>query len=98
MDAKSLVANGSRIYGLDGSLSLSQVRTKKGLGEISISGNKLVGTLEKEFENKFGLYVQVCYTDADGSRYYSSGEVDRLTLSSLNKRCEGTGCKRGVWR
>jgi hypothetical protein len=40
---------------------------------ITITGNKLIGTLEKEFEKEFGLYVQVCYSDKKGERFYSSG-------------------------
>tara|TARA_B110000977_G_C10754440_1_gene368163 strand:- start:111 stop:548 length:438 start_codon:yes stop_codon:yes gene_type:complete len=44
---------------LDNSKTLSEVRTKTGDGEISINGRKNVGTLEKEFQDVFGLFVQI---------------------------------------
>ena len=73
LSAKQKVLNGESIENLDIELTLSKVRTKVGDGEITITGNKLIGTLEKEFEKEFGLYVQVCYSDKKGERFYSSG-------------------------
>ena len=43
----------------DISKTLSEVRTKKGSGEISFTGSKNVGTIEREFLNIFGLTVQI---------------------------------------
>ena len=50
-------------------LTIATVRKGKSSGDITITGNKLVKTLEHEFEEDFGLYAQVCYTEKDGSRY-----------------------------
>lgn len=78
--------------------TLASVRRADSGGDISISGNKKIKTLEAEFDKVFGLYAQVCYTDADGNRYYTSGSRDELTLSAFNEQCEKNGCKKGVYR
>lgn len=77
--------------------TLASVRRADSGGDISISGNKKVKSLEKEFDTVFGLYAQVCYTEKDGSRYYTNGSNDEKTLSALNAECEKNGCKKGVW-
>ena len=59
--------------------------------------NKKIKTLEAEFDNVFGLYAQVCYTDANGKRYYTKVAQDDKTISSFNAECEKNGCKKGVW-
>lgn len=96
-EMKEKVEKGEIITGVDVNKSLSEVRTKKGEGEISLTGNKKVATLEKEFEKVFGLFVQICYTTAEGKRYYTSGSDDKKTLSALNKEKEAAGCKKGIW-
>ncbi len=96
--ARKQVAKGETITQIDGSKTLASVRRADSGGDISISGNKRIGSLEKEFDKVFGLYCQVCYTEADGSRYYTSGANDNKTLSSFNKECEAAGCKKGVVR
>jgi hypothetical protein len=78
--------------------TLASVRRADSGGDISISGNKKVKSLEKEFDTVFGLYAQVCYTDEDGDRYYTSGSNDEKTLAALNEECEKKGCKKGVWK
>ena len=45
-------------------------------GDISISGNKKIKSLEKEFDTVFGLYCQICFTTGDGKRYYTNGSND----------------------
>jgi hypothetical protein len=92
------VAKGETIYGVDISKTLSEVRTKKGAGEISFTGSRLAGNIEKEFENIFGLYVQICYTDKDGSRYYTKATDDKKSLAALNREKEAAGCKKGEWK
>ena len=77
--------------------TLASVRRADSGGDISISGNKKIKSLEKEFDTVFGLYCQVCYTKADGERYYTSGSNDEKTLASFNAECEKNGCKKGVW-
>lgn len=71
--AKEKVLAGEEINSLDIEKRLCDVRTKVGDGEITITGNKFIGNLEKEFEKIFGLYVQVCYTSSSDDRFYSSG-------------------------
>ena len=78
--------------------TLASVRRANSGGDISISGNKKIKSLEKEFDTVFGLYVQVCYENSDGSRYYTSGSADEMTLSAFNKKCEADGCKKGEWK
>ena len=96
--ARNQVAKGESITPIDGSKTLASVRRADSGGDISISGNKKIKSLEKEFDTVFGLYCQVCYTAADGHRYYTSGSSDEMTLSAFNKKCEANGCKKGVWK
>jgi hypothetical protein len=96
-ESKDLVAQGKTIYGVDTSKTLSEVRTKKGTGEISFTGSKNVGTIEQEFEKIFGLYVQICYTTKEGKRHYTSAAEDKKSLSALNKEKEALGCQKNKW-
>ena len=83
---------------LSGDKTLASVRRGNGTGKISINGNKKISSLEKEFDTEFGLYAQVCYTEKDGSRYYTSGSDDAKTLSAFNAECQKNKCKKGVWK
>ncbi len=96
--ARQAVAKGESITNIDPDKTLASVRRADSGGDISISGNKKIKSLEKEFDTVFGLYAQVCYTKADGHRYYTSGSNDDKTLSAFNAECEKNGCKKGVWR
>ena len=96
--ARQQVKKGETISQIDGDKTLASVRRADSGGTISIAGNKRIGTLEKEFDTVFGLYAQVCYTEADGRRYYTSGSSDSMTLSAFNAQCEKNGCKKGVYR
>ena len=95
---RDAVKKGESIYQIDGERTLASVRRADSGGDISISGNKKIKSLEKEFDTVFVLYVQVCYTAADGSRYYTSGSSDEMTLSAFNEKCKNEGCKKGVFR
>ena len=92
------VAKGESITPIDNSKTLASVRRANSGGDISISGNKKIKSLEKEFDTVFGLYCQVCYTSGDGHRYYTSGSSDEMTLSAFNALCEKNGCKKGEWK
>ena len=83
---------------LDGNKTLASVRRADSGGDISISGNKKIKTLENEFDTVFGLYAQVCFTEADGHRYYTSGSNDEKTLAAFNAECEKNGCKKGEYK
>lgn len=96
--ARQQVAKGETITQIDGNKTLASVRRADSGGDISISGNKKIRTLEKEFDTVFGLYAQVCYTSAEGNRYYTSGSKDDMTLSAFNAECEKNGCEKGVAR
>lgn len=96
--ARQQVAKGESITPIDGSKTLASVRRADSGGDISISGNKKIKSLEKEFDTVFGLYCQVCYTTEAGNRYYTSGSDDEKTLASFNAECEKSGCKKGVWK
>lgn len=94
--AREIVAKGGSIQQLDSSKTLASVRRKGTIGEVSIKGNKKISTVEKELDTAFGLYVQICYTDSDGSGYYTSGSQDEKTLSAFNDECKKDGCIKGV--
>lgn len=96
--ARDAVKKGESIRSIDGDKTLASVRRADSGGTISISGNKKIKTLEKEFDTVFGLYCQVCFTEADGSRYYTSGANDEKTLSAFNAECEKNGCKKGEYK
>ncbi len=96
-EAKDMVAKGETITGVDNSKTLSQVRTKKGTGEISFTGSKYVGRIEREFEDIFGLYVQICYTTEEGKRYYTTGSDDKKSLTELNREKAAAGCQKDQW-
>lgn len=96
--ARQQVAKGEAITPIDGTKTLASVRRADSGGDISISGNKKIKSLEKEFDAVFGLYCQVCYTNAEGKRYYTSGSTDDMTLSAFNSYCEKNGYKKGEWK
>lgn len=98
MSAKETVAKGGSITQVDYSQTIAKVRTKDNPGSITITGNKLVRTLEHEFEEIFGLYAQVCYTTAEGKRFYTGEKGDAMTLNAFNKKCEADGCKKDIWK
>ena len=77
---------------------MASVRRADSGGDISISGNKKIKSLEKEFDTVFGLYCQVCYTTGEGKRYYTSGGSDDMTLASFNEYCELKGYEKGAWK
>ena len=96
--AREQVAKGESITPIPGDKTLASVRRADSGGDISISGNKKIKSLEKEFDTVFGLYCQVCYTEGDGSRYYTSRSTDDKTLAAFNAECEKNGCKKGEWK
>ena len=96
--AREAVKKGESIKIIDVDKTLASVRRADSGGDISISGNKKIKSLEKEFDTVFGLYCQVCFTEKDGHRYYTSGSNDEKTLAAFNAECEKKGCKKGEWK
>ena len=78
--------------------TLASVRRADSGGDISISGNKKIKSLENEFDTVFGLYAQVCYYNPEGKGFYTSGSADEKTLSVFNAECEARGCIKGKYR
>ncbi len=97
-EAKALVARGETINGVDGSKTLSEVRTKKGRAEISCIGSRTVERIENQFEDEYGLYAQICYTTKEGNRYYTTGADQKKSLAELNREKAAAGCQKGVWK
>lgn len=77
--------------------TIVEVRTKANPGEISIHGRTKVKNLENEFEKIFGLYVQVAFTTKENKRYFTSGDLDELSLTAINALGEKEGWKKGDW-
>jgi hypothetical protein len=96
--ARQQVAKGESITQIDGTKTLASVRRADSGGDISISGNKKIKTLEKEFDTVFGLYCQVCYYSPEGRGYYTSGTTDEMTLSAFNEQCKKRGCPKDKWK
>ena len=96
--SRQQVAKGESITQIPEDKTLASVRRADSGGSVSISGNKKIKTIEKEMDETFGLYCQICYTDKDGNRYYTSGSADEMTLSAFNTKCEKDGCKKGIYR
>lgn len=92
------VEKNKNIEPVDGTKTIAAVRGEGTNGVISVSGNKKVKNLEAEFADSFGLFCQVCYTDADGDRYYTGHSNDEKTLAALNEECEKSGCMKGEWK
>lgn len=82
---------GGNISSVDVNKTLSEVRTKKGSGEISFTGSKNIGTIEREFESIFGLFVQIVYKNANGDRFYTKG-FEKVSLTELNRKKAAEGC------
>lgn len=96
--ARHQVTKGESITPIDRSKTLASVRRADSGGDISISGNKKIRTLENEFDTVFGLYCQVCYYTPEGKGVYTSGSTDDKTLSAFNSECEKRGCPKDKWK
>lgn len=96
--ARQQVAKGESITQIDGTKTLASVRRADSGGDISISGNKKIKTLEKEFDTVFGLYCQVCYYSPEGRGYYTNSTTDEMTLAAFNEQCEKRGCPKNKWK
>jgi len=87
---------GGTITVLDDGKKLAEVRTvppPKDEKEISIHGRTMVKNLEDNFLKTYGLYVQVTCQKGD-TVYYTSGDMDSMSLTQLNKKLEEDGYKK----
>lgn len=85
---KPIALVGGPISPFNPELTIAAVRRVNSGGSISINGHKKIGTLEKEFEEVFGLYIQVCCQTVRNQRHYTMPEQDAYTLTAYNKWCE----------
>ena len=97
-DVAKIAKKGGSLPQLDNDKTLSEVREKIGSGKISLTGRKKVKTVEEEFDEIFGLFVQVTWRTGEGGYYFSNGgRTDELTLTALNREKEAQGCEKGKW-
>jgi hypothetical protein len=87
---------GERMKPISKELTLVEARTKtpKESSSISIHGSTLVGNLESNFIEEYGLYAQICYANKEGKRYYTAGDMDKASLTKLNNYFEKKGYKK----
>lgn len=83
---------GETIRALAADQTIAKVRTKE-LGEpISIHGRTKVATLEEQFRDRYGLNCQVIvHKKGSKSRSYTSGDMDSLGLTALNRHLAESG-------
>ena len=74
-------------------IKISEIRRVNFSGDVTVSGGKQAKSIENEFNRTFGIYCQVCYIDKDGKTYYTTGDMDTMTLNTLNKNGEKAGWK-----
>ena len=92
-DAQKKAANsGGKVTVLSFEKTLASVRTvtPDKLTDISVHGKTKVSTLEKVFREEYGLNLQVAYAN-DKNAYYTSGKLDEMTLTQLNKHMQENG-------
>jgi hypothetical protein len=81
---------GIHIQPLPSDQTVASVRTKTAKGDMSIHGSTTVGSLEANFRDDYGLFVQVCYM-REGKPVYTGSGLDGATLSELNRRAAEQG-------
>jgi hypothetical protein len=95
LDEAEKAARGEQMRPLPSDQTVARVRTTTGKGDLSIHGNAKVGSLEANFRNDYGLYVQVCYM-RDSKPVYTAEGLDDITLAELDRRARERG--RGDFR
>ncbi len=78
--------------------TFSELRLKKGNGDISFTGSKNIATIENEFRDVLGINIEVGFTKPDGVRLYSNSELNAKSLSELNKYAQNKGYIPGQWK
>jgi hypothetical protein len=69
---------------LDENTGIATIRTVHEPGTIEIKSWSKVGEVEKEFYQKFGISIQICYRC--GERWIQTGKSDNLTIDDIQKR------------
>ncbi len=84
---------GGTVTAIDNGKRLSEVRTvppPKEENELSIHGRTLVKNLENNFVKIYVIYAQVTFQKGE-TLYYTSGDMDSMSLTQLNKKLEEDG-------
>jgi hypothetical protein len=68
-------------------IQIGEIRKKHEPGVLEMKSWDKVGTIEKEFNIKFGLNVQICYKS--GRHWIQTGKSDNITLQSLTEKISG---------
>ena len=79
---------------LDDELTIAQVRSVHGEGELSIHGNLRVASLEESFRDGYGLNVQVFRRS--GELWLQTTSTDDWTLAEQNDKGANSGSTGGV--
>lgn len=66
--------------------------------EFTLRGSQKVRLFEKAMLDDFSIYCEVCFTKADGGRFFTSGDLDELTLKELNDKGQAEGWKKDTPR
>ena len=83
---------GENITALPADQTIAKVRTKQHPEAISIHGRTKVSTLEEQFRERYGLNCQVIvHKKGSKTKSYTSGEMDALGLTELNRRLAASG-------
>ena len=96
--AKQVFESQGICYEVQDYKTIADVRRVDSKGDISIAGNKKIKTLEKEFEDKLGLFFKVCYQETKDCSYPVFGKSEEYTLAAYNALCEKRGCLKGYWK
>lgn len=71
---------------LDPAKTIAEARTVHTEGELSVRANQKISTLEHNFSEKFGLFVQVFRRS--GNLWLQSNKTDHWTLAEANRKGE----------
>lgn len=83
---------GDKIKALPTDQTIAKVRTRQHAEPISIHGRTKVSTLEEQFRERYGLNCQVVvHKKGASTKSYTTGEMDSLGLTELNRRLETSG-------
>ena len=63
---------------------ISSIRKNHNPGLIEMKSWRKVGEIEKEFSDRFGLNVQICYRS--GGKWIQTGKSDSMTIDSLMRK------------
>ncbi|MBL7696895.1 MAG: hypothetical protein JNK79_02010 [Chitinophagaceae bacterium] len=64
--------------------AISDIRNIHYPGTIEMKSWNKIGEIEKKFQTKFGLNVQICYKS--GGRWIQTGSSDNMTIKSLMQK------------